>query len=127
MKKKIKKMMPFLAEAVRNRRIKNIINEEFEAFKANWMFSEKTREKAGYSILLDAHALEKGMTSKEPRPFGVKKVDGIIKCMKDYDANSWEPDFAYELGVSILSEYCLFYEKQGWTAQKEYKEAVSEE
>ena len=123
MKTQIKKMMPFLADAVRNHKIKKIINDEFESFRDNWMFSSKAMNKAGYSILLDAHALEKGMSSKEPRCFGVKKVDGIIRCMKDYDSNGWEHDFAYELGVSVLAEYCGFYEEHGWTDEKEYKAA----
>ena len=123
MKDKIKKMLPFLAEGVRNRRIKNKLNEEFEAFRDHWMHSSVTKEKAGYSILLDGHALEKGMTSKEPRCFGVKKVNGIIRCLKHYDSNNWEHDFAYDLGISMLSEYCRFYEDHGWTGEEEYKAA----
>ena len=120
MKEVIKKIFPFIPIIVRNIKIKNKLRSMYILFKNNWIKSNKTKETVGYSIILDEHALEKGMTSQNPRFFGIQKVRNIMNNLLIYEKNNWEKDFAYKLGVSILHEYCGFYEKNKWTERDEY-------
>ncbi len=121
MKDFIKKYMPIIAMAKRNILINKRFSEEKSFFKKNWINSHIGPNNVGYKILLNEHALEKGMTSRIPRRFGVNKIKEIINCLDLYDKNGWQKDFAYNLGYSILVEYEKFYNKQGWVDAKEYK------
>lgn len=84
------------------------------------IYSRITREKAGYAILHTGHALEKGMTSASPRRFGEAKVREIADSLAFYRKNNLEKDFAFNFAISILKEYCEFYERRGWQNEKEY-------
>ena len=120
MKNFIKKNFKAFTKFVRNIKIKRKISEQYNNFKNNWLYSKKTKEKVGYGIILEAHALEKGMTNKNPRYFGINKVAVIINYLSEYYDNGWKHDYAYELGISILIEYAKFYEKNNWISRNEY-------
>lgn len=122
MKNKLKRFFPLLVSIKKNMKIKKRIKESYNLFKTHWIDSKPTINKIGYKILLDAHSIEKGMTSKSARCFGVQKVHNIIKNIKIYEKESWNKDFAYNLGVSVLHEYCKFYKQNNWTEQLEYIE-----
>lgn len=120
MREFIKSNFKLITKIIRNFKIKKRIKYEYIKFKSNWLYSKKTKDKIGYGIILESHSIEKGMTNKQPRFFGINKVNTIIDYLNDYDTNNWEHDYAYELGVSILIEYCKFYENNNWTSRKEY-------
>ena len=125
MKETIKKLFPFIPILVRNIRIKTKLNEMYKLYKKQWAKFKMTQEKVGYSIILDEHALEKGMTSSNPRYFGVQKTKNIMDYITIYEKNGWTKDFAYNIGVSILHEYCDFYKKNDWVDREEYKEVFN--
>ena len=117
----IKKNFKFITKVIRSIKIKRKIRYDYHSFKNNWLYSRKTKEKIGYGIILEAHALEKGMTNLSPRHFGSSKVNKIINYLEDYHYNNWDTDYAYNLGVSVLIEYCNFYERNNWQDKEEYK------
>ncbi|MBO7657075.1 nitroreductase family protein [Candidatus Saccharibacteria bacterium] len=121
MKDFIKKNLPIIADIRRRIAINNRVADEKRFFIKNWANSTQDSIKVGYRILMNVHALEKGMSNKSPRYFGVGKVKEIINCLDLYDQNGWKKDFSYELGVSILNAYMKFYESMGWTDREEYK------
>ena len=92
-------------------------------FKANYSHSNATQGKIGYNMLLISHALEKGMSNRNPRRFGISKVKELMRLVKQYVAygNSTE-QYDYICAVNVLRSYVEFYEKQGWTDADEYKE-----
>lgn len=117
----IKSKFKFITKIVRNFKIKKRSHDEYRMFKDNWIYSKCSMNKIGYEIILDEHSIEKGMTSSNPRCFGVNKVKNIIRCLNLYEKNCWsKDDFAYNLGVSILFEYCKFYEIHNWIDKSEY-------
>lgn len=66
-----------------------------------------------YSILLLVHSIEKGMCMSEPRPFGLAKVEELMKYLKimEKDKNYC---FEYELGLSILKSWLEFFKEHRW-------------
>ena len=125
MKEFIKNKFPFTIYILRIFKIKKRVKEDYLLFKNNWLYSKQNNINIGYMIILDAHSLEKGMTSKNPRCFGINKVNNIISCINLFEKNNWEKDYAYNIGISILKEYCKFYEKNNWTDRDEYKKVNS--
>ncbi|MBR1801892.1 nitroreductase family protein [Candidatus Saccharibacteria bacterium] len=91
-------------------------------FLSNYFHSEgDTKEKNGYNILLIAHSLEKAMINKNPRRFGIEKVNNLIELIERYESNNFDTDdFAYIVGINILREYTEFYKKRGWQDTDEY-------
>ena len=120
-KNSIKKTVPFVARIYRNYRIKMKIIEIYNDFKDNWIDSHINQGTTGYKIILEQHALEKGMTSKEPRPFGMEKIDNLIKYILLFEKYDWKKDYSYNVGISILFKYVEYYEKRGWIDRDEYK------
>ena len=124
MKKFLKKYLPsifILIKKINNGfKINNRFKEIKKIYKSNWMDSRCDNKTVGYRIILIEHGLEKGMTNKNPRYFGIEKIHSLIECLKLYEKNNWRKDFAYNLGVSILFEYCKFYEKNNWLNREEY-------
>ena len=120
MKELLKKMFPFLKNIKKNYYIRKKLKEIYKEYKSNWIESSTTQNTIGYKIILDEHALEKGMTSKNPRFFGIQKVNNIMKYIMLYENENYEKDFAYNLGISILKEYCKYYEDHNWINRDEY-------
>ena len=90
-------------------------------FYKNYSRSSESKNKIGYNCLLICHALEKGMSNKNPRRFGRAKIEDLIKLLEKYESyNDYKEDFAYVNSVSALREYAAFYEKKNWTDADEY-------
>ncbi|MCR5605721.1 MAG: nitroreductase family protein [Treponema sp.] len=73
-----------------------------------------------YSIMLLVHSLEKGMCFKNPRPFGLDKVNELIRLLNQY-SEAQVDEFEYQLGVSALFAWIGFFEKHGWQNEEEYR------
>ena len=113
--KKIIKRIPFA------KKIKEVIcfRKEYNAdrifFKHNYSHSAETKAKIGYNILLIVHSLEKAMTNKHPRRFGVAKIEELAKLIDRYAGyGDYELDFPFICAVNILREYANFYEMNDW-------------
>lgn len=119
--KKMLKRIPILVKIKTNMSIFEAYRKDYKTFKKYWIEGNINVNTTGYKILLDVHSIEKGLTSKETRYFGVNKITNIIKCLKMYDSNNWNQDYAYSMGMSILKTYTLFYEKNNWVDREEYK------
>lgn len=74
-----------------------------------------------YSIMLLVHSLEKGMCMPNPRPFGFDKVKELIKLL---NACTDKANFEYEVGVSALDAWKIFFEDHGWQSEKYYNDVV---
>lgn len=118
--KELLKKIPFLVKMKINMNINYSYYEDCKKFKKNWIESKDNINTIGYKIILDEHAIEKGLTSKNHRFFGIKKTENIINYLKIYEKNNWEKDFAYKLGFNILVSYADFYKKNSWTNREEY-------
>ncbi|RHV80390.1 hypothetical protein DXB01_04335 [Clostridium sp. OF10-22XD] len=85
----------------------------------------ESAEKSGdyrYSIMLLVHSLEKGMCMPNPRPFGFDKVRDLMRLLGNYSEKSC---FEYEVGVSVLNAWKVFFEEHNWQSEKYYKEVVA--
>jgi hypothetical protein len=112
--KNVLRKIPLLVKLKNEFKINYAYFQDCSMFKKNWIESKKNIRTVGYKIILDEHTLEKGLTSKNPRYFGINKINNIIDCINTYDKNKWFHDYAYNLGVSIINTYCEFYEHQNW-------------
>ncbi len=104
---------------------KFILNLDFKKdkifFNKYYMYSKPiTKEKIEYDMLFEIHKLEKAFSSKNPRPFGVEKVNRIINDITYFEKNGYEKSFSYNLSYSALEEYTKFYEKNNWIDRNEY-------
>lgn len=121
MKKLLKKYFPFLINMKKEVELKKIYIKDMKHFLKYWIEGNKNDRTLGYSILLEVHSLEKGMSSLNPRPFGIDKVKKIIECL---DAMTIKDDFAYLMGVSALKSYVSFFDNHNWTDNEIYFEVV---
>ena len=119
-KELIKSKLPLITKIYKNYRMKNRVIKDYKLFEKYWIDSSENINTIGYKIILGQHVLEKAMTSKNPRPFGIKRVENIINWIKKYEKNNWKKDYAFYVGISILKEYCNFYEKMNWIDKEEY-------
>ncbi len=116
--KKIPLVKPIITKIKFNREY--LYDKNF--FKKNYSHSSPTKAKIGYNMLLISHSLEKGMSNKNPRHFGVAKVDELIKLIHDYESyGNYENDFDFVNAINVLRNYARFYETKKWTDTKEYK------
>ncbi len=79
-------------------------------------YYEEEAEKKGdyrYRLLLYIHNLEKGMCRDNPRPFGIDKVQTIIRILKRAPEEDLE-QFEYQLAVAVLKSWLQFYDSKGW-------------
>ena len=116
---RFKKCFRWVKVIINDRQLKKICVDNYKHHKKYNVNSSMSCEKVGYNIMLNAHALEKGMTNPHPRRFGKSKVETIGVQMKLYKKNNWPKDFAYNNGVSVLGDYCKFYNKQDWSDSEE--------
>ena len=79
-----------------------------------------------YSLIIAGHAIEKGFSHFNLRPFGIKKINQMIYFLKkETKYGNYEKLFSFINGINILKEYKKIYELNKWTNYDEYKE-VSE-
>lgn len=119
MKEKIKKI-PFIGKTILKFKSLFLFNYDRRIFVNNFINGANTNDTIDYDLLIEIHKLEKGMSSKEIRPFGKEKVSKIIRLLKKYDVSN-DKNFSYNLALSILKEYLLIYEKNNWNEREEYK------
>lgn len=65
-------------------------------------------------ILMIVHFLEKGMSYKKPRPFGIGYVVDLMKNL-ELICETESSCFEYEVGISILRQWIRVFEQHGWT------------
>ena len=120
--KKIIKSLPFAKTAIARLKSNHEYSYDRKFFTKNYSHSSPTKAKIGYNMLLISHSLEKGMSNKNPRHFGVAKVDELIKLIRDYESyGNYENDFDFVNAINVLRNYARFYETKKWTDAKEYK------
>ena len=116
----IKEKCPFISRGKTNLVVSRWAKDQLKYHKKYNLTNCSKKEAIEYRIMLLGHAIEKGMTSPEPRPFGTKKVQEIINYIKTFDEEKWDKAFAYDFGIGILIAYKKFYEQYGWADRKEY-------
>jgi len=97
-------------------------------YMLNEMYGSKDNKGNGnsYNILFNTHALEKGLSHFDLRPFGKKKIKIIIGLLKKQSGfENYERLFSFINGINSLREYKKTYEEHKWIDKPEYKE-VSE-
>lgn len=120
LKNEIKKIK-FINNYVKNRRLKKAFLDDYLLYKNNYMYSHDDMESIGYNILLIVHTTEKAMSNKNPRIFGKEKMENLIKLLDKYENYGEKNDYYYQMGISCLNKYILFFEKHGWKNSDEYK------
>lgn len=99
---------------------KKAFRQDYLFFLKNYMYSKKEGTNIEYDILLLVHSLEKAMTSKHLRFFGIEKVDKLKTLLKELQMLTNENNYAFITGINCLRSYCSFYEKQFWQERQEY-------
>ena len=122
MVRNIIKNIPGIRNILRSIRFRCEYRYDRKFFENNYSHSKTTQNKTGYNMLLIAHALEKGMSNKNPRRFGVQKVEELMELISLYESyGSYKNDFAYINAINVLRGYTGFYEEKKWTDADEYK------
>ncbi len=122
LKKKLKRYYIFqkIIQIKEKINIKKEFLKEYKYFYKYYKSSKKNIAQKEYIMLLHVHALEKGMTNKNPRPFGVDRVKALIDLITNFEKK--EDSFAYSLSLGILNAYIDIYEKHNWKEKEEYIE-----
>jgi len=64
-------------------------------------------------IIMNAHCIEKGLSHPAPRlRFGQQHIDDILTDISDY-ISTFGYDFAVNMGLDVLTQYCKFHQQQG--------------
>lgn len=76
----------------------------------------------GYSIIMNAHTLEKALSHFVLRPFGKARIIKIIELLeKQLIFEKYERFFSFINGINSLRKYKKVYEENNWTAKSEYE------
>lgn len=110
---------------VKKIKIRYEYNQDYKQFTKYYMDSCNGHKQIEYKILFIAHSLEKGLTHKDLRPFGEKKIKDILDCLKKLDSISKQKSTAYSIGYSILIKWIDIYDINEWDKSSVYYE-VSE-
>lgn len=120
--KKILKKLPFTKNIIVSIKFISQYKYDFKFYLKNYSHSKETKNKLGYNILLATHSLEKGMSIRNLRYFGITKTKDIIDMLKKYATyGNYENDYAFINGINVLRSYVKIYESQNWTNRDEYK------
>ncbi len=125
--KKLKIMKPIL-NSRKKKQIKKEFLNEYKEFNHYYTNSENILNKLEYTMLLNIHALEKGMLNDNPRPFGKEKINTLLNSLNQYYLHSNNKNinsFAVELTISILNSYINFYKKNNWENKEEYNQVLN--
>lgn len=72
-----------------------------------------TRTRLKTSIILNYHAIEKGLSLREPRlGFGASRIRTLVKDVRDY-INRFGSDETVQVAISVLEVYHDFHKTQG--------------
>lgn len=108
-----------LRRAVKSHKVRREMRADASRFVANYAESKSDHECVDYHVLLVVHSLEKGMCSKNLRPFGKAKVKELVNYLGTY-SESQKASTAYKMGVSILRVWKELFDKHGWQQDDAY-------
>lgn len=112
----------FLRRIVKKIKIKKEYKIDAKNFCKFYMDSQDGVNQIEYKILFISHSLEKGMTYKNIRPFGEKKVQDIIDCLNKYlKLTNNKESTAYKVGVSAIVEWKKIYDNNNFEKGNVYK------
>lgn len=89
-----------------------------DAASFNKYYMEECDRKGNYDyrMLMLIHNIEKGMCMPNPRPFGQEKVRRLMHMLGEYEKAGKDRDASvYNMVISIVYQWTLFYENHGWT------------
>ena len=123
--KSIIRKIPFLDRCRKRLFLNGQYKYDREFFLKNYSHSEENRNKLGYNMLLISHSLEKGMSNKKPRHFGVEKVNMLMNLINKYASyGKYKDEYDFVCSINVLRAYARFYEGKGWDDADEYKKVV---
>lgn len=105
----------------------DFIAQYFHDFRMAISYSMPMNEKKGgyrYRVLMLAHFLEKGMSYKNPRPFGVSHVKNIMRLCK-YFADAETSSFEYQVAINALFEWAKVFNNNGWKNEPVVDEVIN--
>lgn len=105
---------------VKNSKLKKAFLKDYLLFKDNYMYSHDDTESIGYNILLIVHTTEKAMSNKTPRIFGKEKMNKLMMLLDQYKKIGNNADYYYQMGISCLNKYKIFFEQHKWENTNEY-------
>ena len=100
---------------------KKIYKQDLTFFCKNYMESTITKGKIEYYMMWLVHSIEKGLSNRNPRPFGKEKVIKLMELIEKYENITDEKSFSYDLAINILFSYIDFYKNKNWSNNDEYK------
>lgn len=111
----------FLRKIIKNKKVKREYKKDYRHFISFYMENKETENQIEYEILLYVHSLEKGMSHKNLRPFGEKKVEDLISLLEKLQIESVQGSTSFKMGVSILKEWKNLYDLNEWEKSETYK------
>lgn len=114
------KNIDFLRKMVKNYKIKKEFKRDANDFCNYYIEADNISNQAEYQMLLYIHSLEKGMSSKNLRPFGKQKVLDLIKYIKIYESIKKDSCTAYKMAISILRKWTEMYDEHNWEKDSIY-------
>ena len=119
-KKKLKNITPIRHAIIR---IKSapVFNYDHKHYALYSRDNRQTKGQLCYNILLQSHALEKGMSFEKLRPFGKEKIEDISESIEKLEKiGCFEEESAFIITINTLREYAKIYEQHRWTEKEEY-------
>ncbi|MCI8269577.1 MAG: nitroreductase family protein [Lachnospiraceae bacterium] len=106
-----------LRRVVKKEKIRQEFLNDAKIFSEHYL--EKAEDKGNYKfrIMLIVHSIEKGLCMPQPRYFGREKVLQLVNILNHYSSVS---DFEYQLGYSVLQEWCKFIDEYEWERDDTY-------
>ena len=117
---KFLKKIPGVLSIARYFKFRKEFKKDFTFFRKNYSKSSINSTKLGYDMLLTVHSLEKGMSNKNPRYFGIDKVNKLMSQIKEYELIGNKNDYPYVVTINCIRSYAKFYEENNWTDRNEY-------
>lgn len=108
------KKSDYLRKSVKKAKISREYHLDSSFMKSHYGESDTSYKCIEYEVLLLVHSLEKGMCSRELRPFGKEKCRELMHSLTLLiDARRSESS-ACMMGVAILQKWVAVYEENGW-------------
>lgn len=103
-----------LRRVVKRTKIKKEYYKDYKQFSKYYMDSSNGINQTEYRIIFIAHSIEKGMTHKNLRPFGEKKINDILNNLIILDNFNVTKSTAYSIGYNILIQWKNLYDINNW-------------
>lgn len=124
--KQLLKNSTFIRSTVKKVRIYKAFYKDAVFFAHNYVEGKDTKERLEYRLLFLIHNIEKGMSRKDKRPFGVEKIGLIINYLEKFKSNGYDLDAsAYHMGKSILVQWLQLWKKMNWEIKPDMMAAVA--